>query len=1140
MIMSTDRNLLLGILAVQMNFVSRDELIAGMNAWVLAKQRPLGDILVEQHALQPARQRLLEDLVEEHLKTHHHDAAQSLAAASIDTSLREHLESIADRDVQASLAQVHGGSEQMTKAEPPGTFAPDRYRILRPHARGGLGEVFVAEDTELRREVALKEIQAQHADNAVSRARFLREAEITGRLEHPGVVPVYGLGRHADGRPFYAMRFIRGETLQKAIERFHCGLTIADCGLKGQSRTNPQSEIRNPKSYDSLEFRQLLQRFVAVCNVVAFAHSHGVLHRDLKPANVMLGDYGETLVVDWGLARVLRDKSRMTSDERPLLDSSLITHHSSLTQQGSALGTPAYMSPEQAEGDIDQVGAASDIYSLGATLYCLLTGRPPFVQGPDEGVGEVLQRVQRGEFAPPSQVNRHTPKSLEAVCLKAMALKPNNRYANAVDLAADIEHWLADEPVSCRRDPWMARLARGIRRRPRATATAVSLMVILVLMFAGWRALAMFQRWDIQSRADRLLSQAKEALAAGDAKSARNTLFEVDVLLRSVRAEKSSTSNTFGELLFRLGQWDAAVREFEEAIRLDPANFQAYSNLVLAHAERKDLPSAEAALQRCLARGPLPPAPEAQLWINLGVACERTRHYAEAVNHYQRAAELDPTEPLIFRNRAIALSVLQRYPESEADIRKAQQLAPGDGDLFYVQGNILADQRRHEEAVQSYTRALELSPKLRSARYNRGIMLRHLNRFDDALKDVNQSLAETPKNDSDRRNMLLERALNLANQRDFRAALDDLDAIVAQAPTDVLALITRGKVQADLSKDLIRSEKDLSLAIHLQPKEPDAYRSRGLLRMRAENWQGAIDDYQQYLKLLPEAPDAAGIWNDISSAHLSLNRIDEALAALANTEKLATTANSRGNRGNIYLSTGELDRAIADFDEALHLNAKYSRALVLRGHARLRQGRWSDAARDCEEALLVETRDDEARLLLGLALQELGRPKEAREHLQIVAENQAGHARGKVAHGLLNVQDRHFSNAISDLSQAIDDPYVRPIALRQRALAWLQIGPAGAGQAAADAEACCQTRPRDGFARFDAAMVMAQAAALSDAPMTKEQLSSRAVQLLSEARDRGFFREPANVEKLNKEPAFQSLHTRPDWRKLVQELGGRP
>jgi serine/threonine protein kinase len=202
--------------------------------------------------------------------------------------------------------------------------------------------VFVARDQELHREVALKQIQDRHADDASSRARFLLEAEVTGGLAHPGVVPVYGLGQYADGRPFYAMRFVKGDSLKDAIERYHkADAKGADAGER------------------ALEFRRLLGRFIDVCNAIAYAHSRGVLHRDLKPGNVMLGQYGETLVVDWGLAKPLGHREKSISGEQTFQPSSGSGY--AATQMGSAVGTPAYMSPEQAAGRLDELGPTSDV-----------------------------------------------------------------------------------------------------------------------------------------------------------------------------------------------------------------------------------------------------------------------------------------------------------------------------------------------------------------------------------------------------------------------------------------------------------------------------------------------------------------------------------------------------------------------------------------------------------------------------------------------------------------------------------------------------------------------------------------------------------------------------------------------------------
>jgi tetratricopeptide (TPR) repeat protein/tRNA A-37 threonylcarbamoyl transferase component Bud32 len=338
--------------------------------------------------------------------------------------------------------------------------AGPRFRVVRLHAKGGLGIVFLARDPEVNREVALKEIQDRYADDPGCRARFVREAEITGRLEHPGIVPVYGLGSYADGRPYYVMRFIRGESLGQAVARFH----------EAESPTRDRGER-------ALALRQLLRRFVDVCNTIAYAHSRGVLHRDLKPENVMLGGYGETLVVDWGLTKA-SGRSEAPPDEA----APVVSEDVGLTQTGVAMGTVSYMSPEQAAGAIDRLAPASDVYSLGATLYCVLAGRPPFA---GDGSRAMLARVRAGDFPPPRLVNPGVDRALEAVCLRAMACAPEARYDSARALADEVERWLADEPVSAWREPWVHRLRRWARRhRTVVTAAGVSLAVALAASIA--------------------------------------------------------------------------------------------------------------------------------------------------------------------------------------------------------------------------------------------------------------------------------------------------------------------------------------------------------------------------------------------------------------------------------------------------------------------------------------------------------------------------------------------------------------------------------------------------------------------------------------------------------------------------------
>ncbi len=447
-----DCNLLLGVLALQLDFVTREQLVAVVTGWLREKQTPLGQLLERQNVLTVARRQLLEALVDEHLRQHGGDVEQSLATLSSLGPVRDELQRLGDAELSISLSRVAGGAAARgdvalsdlpvassfsnpgpsTETASEGNAPPQlRFRILRPHAEGGLGRVLVAHDEELHREVALKEIKPQFAMDVDSRNRFTLEAEVTGGLEHPGIVPVYGLGQYSDGRPYYAMRFIRGDSLKEAIEQFHAMPRAQIASLETAPTivtvpkliaTEPASRLVSSETFAAVEFRKLLGRFIDVCQAIEYAHSRGVLHRDLKPGNIMLGKYGETLVVDWGLAKVAGKGDRFANvDETALVPSSGSSIDN--TADGSVVGTPVYMSPEQAAGRLDQLGPATDVYSLGATLYHVLTGRSPFSKLP---LPELLARVQRGDFPRPRELNSSISKSLESVCLKAMAVQPDH------------------------------------------------------------------------------------------------------------------------------------------------------------------------------------------------------------------------------------------------------------------------------------------------------------------------------------------------------------------------------------------------------------------------------------------------------------------------------------------------------------------------------------------------------------------------------------------------------------------------------------------------------------------------------------------------------------------------------------------
>ena len=515
----TDRNLLIGLLALQSNFISRDQLLDAFRRWVENKEMCIGAILLEQHALDQQTHDLLLALAAKHIELHANQPSLGLdALTSIHDSLAKSLVEFGDPDINQSMTIVHN-TKTKTKHEqaavsPANVSSSDgrsgRFSVIRPHAKGGLGEVFIAIDHELNRQVALKEIQGRYAYDENSRQRFMLEAEITGGLEHPGIVPVYGLGSYSDGRPFYAMRFIKGNSLAEACDAFHA--------------SHPNA---TPDDFRSSDLRKLLQRFVDVCFAIEYAHSRGVLHRDLKPGNIMLGKYGETLVVDWGLAKTMDSTNRSLDfpEEETLRPSS--GSDSSHTRMGQVIGTPAYMSPEAAAGRLEEVGIRSDLYCLGATLYFVLTGRAPFHRKGEDS----MESIKLGKFLPPRQLNSSIPKPLEAICMLAMKKDPNDRYSSAKRLADDIELWLADEPVSAYEDPLSVRAGRFVRRHKAAVSIAAIFGLLALLgvgLFAAIvsgknRELAAANRIAEQNRKQaeqqRLLSDDNAATARGIALS---------------------------------------------------------------------------------------------------------------------------------------------------------------------------------------------------------------------------------------------------------------------------------------------------------------------------------------------------------------------------------------------------------------------------------------------------------------------------------------------------------------------------------------------------------------------------------------------------------------------------------------------
>ncbi|MFO0967582.1 MAG: serine/threonine-protein kinase, partial [Gemmataceae bacterium] len=323
-----------------------------------------------------------------------------------------------------------------------------RYDMKTLAGKGGMGEVWLADDGAIGRPVAIKRMIKGRADQ---RDRFLMEAQITGQLEHPGVVPVHELGLDDNGQPYYVMKFVQGATLQKVINEYH--------------------DPKTPEADKEVQRLRLLSIFLNLCQTIAYSHSRKIIHRDIKPENVMTGAYGETLVLDWGLAKTIGAPEDATA-EGAIRASGADTN---ATMMGAAKGTPTYFSPEAAAGLVHEVDQLSDIYLLGATLYHILTGKPPRHA---TKIRELIEMAKNTPPAPPRSIKPDVPKPLEAICMKAMAHDRKDRYRTATELAEDMQRYLAGEPVTAYKETFLERTWRWAKKHHKALGRGVAGLLV--------------------------------------------------------------------------------------------------------------------------------------------------------------------------------------------------------------------------------------------------------------------------------------------------------------------------------------------------------------------------------------------------------------------------------------------------------------------------------------------------------------------------------------------------------------------------------------------------------------------------------------------------------------------------------------
>jgi eukaryotic-like serine/threonine-protein kinase len=981
-----DRNLLFGLLALQNGMIDQSALILAFSTWTRDKARPLAEILLEQRAIDEDDRAALSAMAARHLKRHGDAVGKTLAAVPAARSLHQSLAALADTDVDATLGRVSASSPtEMDDAEATGTYgAPTgdgrRFRILRPHARGGLGEVFVALDDELHREVALKQILDHHADDPASRIRFVLEAEITGGLEHPGIVPVYGLGSHDDGRPYYAMRFIRGDSLKEAIAAFHA-----------------DESLRFDPGKRTLALRRLLRRFVDVCNAIEYAHSRGVLHRDIKPANVIVGKHGETLVVDWGLAKAMgHAEVASATDERTLMPSS--SNASTESLPGAALGTPAYMSPEQASGNLERLGRRSDVYSLGATLYCLLTGKAPFER---DDLGAILRAVQDGSFAKPREVEPEIDRALEAVCLKAMATDPADRYDGARALGDDVERWAADEPTSAWSEPFSVRARRWRRRNRSAVMAAAASVVVALVGLAGVLA--------IKSRANEVLTaknaeldranrreaeaneqlreanvrvQARFDLAREAIRSFQAGVNEDDMLkgqeLKGLRDKLLRGAAGFYEKLETLlkGQADRPSRailaqsyfelgELTEKIGVQPEALAVHRKALAIRRELAAPPGADDASELDLARS----------LHATGLLAEATGDYGGALSAYEEARGL--ARPLTIGPGAT---------------REARDLL---GLGHQSTGWLLSRTGKRAEAMESYRSALTIFRRLAD---EDSTDTRSLGRLSDVHNRIGVLQSQTGQMaealESARRSLEIRQEL-----ADDHPAVTEFQSSLAMSHNNMGLLQDQAEQSAEALKSYQRAlaiEKKLA-DDHPAVTEFKTSMAAGLLNIgwllsrtgkHAEAMAAYLESAAIRRKLAEDNPEVVGFRDALARSlqsigflHDQTGRPDEAMAA---------------EREAVAIQRG----LVADYPAVTGFRRSLARLLLNLGYALARSGRPLDAMESFREALTIQ-----AKLVKD--------NPDVTDYQNVLAETY-------LSIGFLKVNSGHPADAVEDLAREAD------------------------------------------------------------------------------------------------------------------------
>ncbi|MDP7034327.1 MAG: tetratricopeptide repeat protein [Planctomycetota bacterium] len=743
-------------------------------------------------------------------------------------------------------------------------FGP--YEVLDEIARGGMGVVYKAQHTVLGRVVALKVMLAGDTAHPEEMARFQRETQATAHLDHPNIVRIYDVGQQGE-TPYFTMELVRGCSLEAMIRDDRPGVS---------------------KAIDIIN--QLAQG-------LAYSHAEGIIHRDLKPANILFDEEGIPKLTDFGLAKFVESETN-------------------LTRSGATLGTPAYMSPEQAAGDGDRLGPLSDVYSMGVIFYEILTGEKPHK---GRSFADLVVQILNKEPPRPRSLNPSIHPDVETICLKAMAKEMDRRYESSQAFAEDLERFRDGRAIEARAPGAVYRFSLWVRRN-KVLATVIALAILAVVSVGGVFGAKAIQ----ETRRRRSLEEAQARSALEKAQA-----FE--------RREKSQVFFDKALLYQRRGRAELAVDFFRRAAQADPTYDQAFheSALVLKAMGPSRYPEAIQELDKANRAAPH----KTSHLLERASIHQRQDDYKKSLKDLNRVLQISPEDPEALTNRASVWLAMGDTSNGLKDLESALSQRPDLPQALYNRGEIRRSQSNPSAALADYTRALEIEPGFYAARYAQARTYFELENQELARRAVDRAIEDVQK--------ILQRSPSRRAQEIFDKSLLLRSTIRAEA----------GKIAQALS--------DLDKILAFDANRLDALRKRSTLFEAWGRLDDAIRDRRHILGLLKENDTTDRI--ELARLLLARDLNDEAASILAD---LPNSISSQPFvivlKGQLAEARGQLSESLEFFDQIPADSKFYEQAVVSRARISLKMGRLEDAA--TLYAPLLKSAKGNPELLLNMIL----------------------------------------------------------------------------------------------------------------------------------------------------------------------------